>query len=105
MTMLGQFIEWLASGEKTPADLRAICLRRIEEKEPELRAWVEIALEEAAAPGPLHGIPFGVKDTFETLGLSTAFGTPLYAGRRGQCNAALVTTLRAQGAVVLGKTH
>lgn len=103
--MLRQFQEWLSSGEKTPADLRALCLRRIEEREPSLQAWVEIAPEEPAGEGPLHGIPFGVKDTFETLGLSTAFGSPLHAGRRGQCDAALVTRLRQMGATVLGKTQ
>ncbi|MEO7652499.1 MAG: amidase [Bryobacteraceae bacterium] len=103
--MLRQFLEWLSSGEKTPADLRAICLQRIEEQEPTLRAWVEIAPEEPAGEGQLHGIPFGVKDTFETLGLSTAFGSPLHAGRRGQCDAGLVTRLRRMGATVLGKTQ
>ena len=45
------------------------------------------------------------KDIFETLKMATEYGSPIYAGRKGACDAALVTTLRERGAVLLGKTQ
>jgi Asp-tRNA(Asn)/Glu-tRNA(Gln) amidotransferase A subunit family amidase len=103
--MLRQCIEWLESGEKTAADLVALCLKRIGDREPELRAWVEVSPQDALGFGPLSGIPFGAKDIFETRGLATEFGSPLFAGRKGQTDASLVTRLREAGAVLLGKTQ
>ena len=40
--MLRRFAEWLESGEKSEAELLEMCLERIREREPELRAWVEV---------------------------------------------------------------
>jgi Asp-tRNA(Asn)/Glu-tRNA(Gln) amidotransferase A subunit family amidase len=105
MGMLTQCVEWLESGEKTPADLVALCRARIAEREQELRAWVEVAPQDPLGNGPLDGIPFGVKDIFETRGLATEFGSPVYAGRKGHADAALVTKLRSRGAVMMGKTQ
>ena len=79
-------------------------LARIEESEPGIQAWVEVA-PRASAPGPLSGVPFGVKDIFETAGLPTEYGSPLYKGRRGTSDAALVRLLCEAGAQLLGKTH
>ena len=103
--MLRQFTQWLESGEKAPADLLRLCQARIAECEPEVRAWVEVRPQAAAANGPLRGIPFGAKDIFETPGMATEYGSPVYAGRKGDSEAALVTVLREAGAVLLGKTH
>ncbi|MGO9260433.1 MAG: amidase [Bryobacteraceae bacterium] len=55
--------------------------------------------------GPLAGIPFGAKDIFETRGMATEYGSPLYAGRKGEADAAVIAELRAQGAILLGKTQ
>jgi Asp-tRNA(Asn)/Glu-tRNA(Gln) amidotransferase A subunit family amidase len=103
--MLRQYIDWLESGEETPADLIDLCLKRIAEREPELRAWVEVSPQEAVDDGPLYGVPFGVKDIYETRGLATEFGSPIFAGRKGQTDAVLVTRLRDLGAVLIGKTQ
>ena len=105
MGMLTQCVEWLDSGEKSPADLVALCQARIAEREPQLHAWVEVAPQDSLGNGPLDGIPFGVKDIFETRGLPTEFGSRAFAGRRGQADAALVTSLRLQGAIMMGKTQ
>jgi Asp-tRNA(Asn)/Glu-tRNA(Gln) amidotransferase A subunit family amidase len=105
MGMVRQYIEWLESGEKTSADLVALCQERIAEREPELRAWVEVAPQDGHGKGPLSGVPFGVKDTYETRGLATEFGSPIYAGRKGQTDATLVTQLRTRGAILMGKTQ
>ena len=74
----------MKSGEKTPLDLLAICLRRIAIGEPDIRAWVEVSPQDALGDGLLNGIPFGVKDIFETRGLATEYGSRLYEGRKGE---------------------
>ncbi len=66
---------------------------------------MEVNPQPPTGDGPLRGIPFGAKDIFETRGLATEYGSPLYAGRKGTEDAALVARLRARGAVLLGKTH
>jgi Asp-tRNA(Asn)/Glu-tRNA(Gln) amidotransferase A subunit family amidase len=90
---------------KTGSDAAA-CLRRIAERDPEIQAWVEV-LSDPAPPlsGPLQGVPFGAKDIFETRGIATEYGSPLYAGRKGERDAHLITVLREAGAVLLGKTR
>jgi len=103
--MLRRFIEWLEAGEKTEAELLDLCLQRIREREPELQAWVEVKPQPALGKGPLRGIPFGVKDIFETAALATEYGSPIYKGRKGEKDAALVRTLRERGAVMVGKTQ
>jgi Asp-tRNA(Asn)/Glu-tRNA(Gln) amidotransferase A subunit family amidase len=105
MGMLQQCIDWLESGEKTPAGLVDLCLERIAVREPELRAWVEVSPRDSLGSGALDGIPFAVKDTFETRGLSTEFGSAIYAGRKGATDAALVVQLRRRGGIMLGKTQ
>jgi len=81
------------------------CLRRIAACDGEIRAWVAVAPQPATADGPLRGVAFGAKDIFETKGLATEYGSPLYAGRRGACDAVLVAMLRSRGAVLVGKTQ
>lgn len=81
------------------------CLLRIAQCDSEIRAWVEVNPQPATASGPLDGVPFGAKDIFETRGLATGYGSPLYAGRKGTEDAALVAALRAKGAILVGKTH
>jgi Asp-tRNA(Asn)/Glu-tRNA(Gln) amidotransferase A subunit family amidase len=104
--LLVQFLEWLESGARSPRDLLEICRARIAEREPELRAWVEIVqAPEEPAEGPLCGIPFGAKDVFETRGLATEYGSPIYAGRKGERDAAVVSKLGVLGAVLVGKTQ
>jgi Asp-tRNA(Asn)/Glu-tRNA(Gln) amidotransferase A subunit family amidase len=95
----------LAAGEFTPAGLLELCLERIRERDDEVRAWVVVAPQPPTASGALDGIPFGVKDIFETRGLATEYGSPVYAGRVGVEDAALVAALRRAGGVLLGKTH
>ena len=63
------------------------------------------ASAEATGNGALGGIPFGVKDIIETRGLATEYGSPIYKGRIGTADAAIVRQLRQRGGVLLGKTH
>ncbi len=59
---------------------------------------------EAAAKLPLLGVPVAVKDIFNTAELPTEYGSPIYRGYRPRADAALVSLLRAAGAVIVGKT-
>ncbi len=54
--------------------------------------------------GPLHGIPYGLKDLFDTAGVTTGWGAEPYADRVPATDAAIPQRLRAAGAVLLGKT-
>jgi Asp-tRNA(Asn)/Glu-tRNA(Gln) amidotransferase A subunit family amidase len=103
--LLRQFIDWLERGERTAEDVLRLCLDRIARAEPDVRAWVEVAPRAVRKEGRLRGIPFGAKDIIETRGMATEYGSPLYAGRRGECDAAVITMLEEAGAVLLGKTH
>ena len=103
--MLLEFLRALNSGEKTPGELLEICLRRIAAAEPDIQAWVEVSPQAPLAGGLLDGIPFGVKDIFETAGIATEYGSAIYAGRKGVVDAPVVSGLRRTGAVLLGKTR
>ncbi len=59
---------------------------------------------ESAAHLPLIGVPVAVKDVFDTAELPTEYGSPIYRGHRPRADAALVSLLRAAGALVIGKT-
>lgn len=86
-------------------DRVAEAMRAYHATESQIHAWVEVNPQEPLADGPLEGIPFGVKDIFETTGLATEYGSPLYAGRKGTFDAEIVTTLRQLGGVLFGKTQ
>jgi amidase len=70
-----------------------------------IHAWVQVLPEKPTGNGRLSGIPFGVKDIIETQGLATEYGSPVYKGRTGTADAAIVRELRGRGAVLLGKTQ
>jgi Asp-tRNA(Asn)/Glu-tRNA(Gln) amidotransferase A subunit family amidase len=104
----------LAGRDITAEALTRACLDRIAEREPQVHAWTVVqadaALEQARAldrgpvRGLLHGLPLGVKDLFDTAGLDTAYGSPIYQGNKPVADAATVSLCREAGAVVLGKT-
>jgi Asp-tRNA(Asn)/Glu-tRNA(Gln) amidotransferase A subunit family amidase len=108
----------LAEGRISSEELVAACLARIKADEGRVQAWAfldpEHALNQAREAdlrrregkplGPLHGIPVGVKDIIDTQDMPTADGTVLHAGRTPFDDAAVVTMLRAAGAIIMGKT-
>ena len=53
----------------------------------------------------LHGVPFAVKDIYDTAGMPTEWGTPVHRGRVPTSDAKVVADLSSMGAIVLGKTH
>ena len=92
-------------------------LARMKKYSPKLLCLItsteELALEQAAAAdkeiraghyrGPLHGIPFGLKDLFDTKGILTTFGAEPYQTRIADKDATVVERLRAAGAVLMAK--
>ncbi len=110
--------EVVRSGQITSEELVQASLDRIAEVDDTVQAWAHLdsdhALEQARAAdlarsegkalGPLHGIPVGVKDIFDTKDLPTEDGTVLHAGRQPAADATAVTMLRQAGAVIMGKT-
>lgn len=97
--------EWLgASREERDRRLQS-CLDSIRELDPALHAWVQVQPQLPPREGPLSGIPFGVKDIIETRGLATEYGSPIYRGRVGAEDAAIVRDLRQRGGVLVGKTQ
>jgi len=100
----------IAAGRLSPAALTEACLDRIAAREPtrRARAWLDPAAARAAAaaarPGPLHGLPIGVKDVLDTADMPSQYGSVIWEGHRPRADAACVAWARAAGAVVIGKT-
>jgi Asp-tRNA(Asn)/Glu-tRNA(Gln) amidotransferase A subunit family amidase len=103
--LLRQFLTSFESGERSALELTEFCLEQIRLRDADLHAWVEVDPQPPSGSGTLNGIPFGAKDIFETRELHTQFGSPLFAGRKGDVEAGLITALRQRGAVLLGKTE
>ena len=109
---------WIRSRALTSRRLTQIYLDRIAQLGPRLECFATVtpdqALAEAEAAdaltragvnlGPLHGIPYGVKDLFDTKGVVTGWGAEPFRHQVPEADAAIVTRLRAAGAVLLGKT-
>jgi Asp-tRNA(Asn)/Glu-tRNA(Gln) amidotransferase A subunit family amidase len=89
------------------------CLERIAERDGATHSFVRLRADEALAEArerdaepagrPLHGVPFAVKDIFNTRDLPTEFNSPMYRGFQPARDAAAVALLRAAGGVFLGK--
>jgi Asp-tRNA(Asn)/Glu-tRNA(Gln) amidotransferase A subunit family amidase len=108
----------IARGAISAEEYTRACLDRIAAVEPDVQAFVHLdgdhALAQARALdrhksnggriGPLHGIPVGIKDIFDTTDYPTECGSPVLAGRRPQADATAVRKLREAGAVIIGKT-
>src|SRR5256884_6698010 len=100
------------------AELVQACLARVRETDAEVQAWAFLdpdhALAQARAaddwrlgagpPGPLQGGRVGIKDIIDTADMPTENGSVLHAGRTPSRDAAVVSMLRAAGAVIMGKT-
>jgi Asp-tRNA(Asn)/Glu-tRNA(Gln) amidotransferase A subunit family amidase len=107
----------LESERITSTDLTKMYLGRLKRYGDKLHCVVtlteELALAQAAAAdaeikagryrGPLHGIPFGVKDLFDTKGIKTTWGAKPYENRVAQVDATIVERLRDAGGVLCAK--
>src|SRR5688572_14005166 len=120
-------VEWTARGQADAVRRRQISARellelhlaRIAERNPDLNAIVSLdeerARQGAAAAddhlarggpvGPLHGLPFAVKDTHAVAGWRTTYGSPLFADHVPEVDDLVVERIRRAGAVVIGRTN
>ncbi|MGE5346126.1 MAG: amidase [Acidithiobacillales bacterium] len=109
--------EKIRKRELSPVDLTEACLERLETTGPVLGAVITVtrdlarkeakaAREEVAAGswrGPLHGIPYGVKDLLATKGIPTTWGAEPYRDQVFDYDATVVRRLREAGAVLVAK--
>jgi Asp-tRNA(Asn)/Glu-tRNA(Gln) amidotransferase A subunit family amidase len=97
----------MASGQLDRETLVEACLARIADREPVIHAFAHfdpILARRSARPGPLHGLPIGVKDVLDTADMPSEYGSPIWQGWRPRADAAPVAWARAAGGVVMGKT-
>jgi Asp-tRNA(Asn)/Glu-tRNA(Gln) amidotransferase A subunit family amidase len=103
-------LEEIASGRISSRDYTEALLDRCQAA-ADLNAFIHLdrdaalAAAEAAATGPLGGLPIPVKDNFDTVGVATTAGTPALRGNVPNKNAAVVQKLLDAGAFVLGKLN
>ncbi len=112
----------LRARQISSVELTQDSLRRIRDLQPRLNAFItiteDLALDQARRAddelsrggiqkidrGPLHGIPYALKDNFDTRGIPTTCGSRIFAARIPDRDAAVYTRLTAAGAVLTGKT-
>src|SRR2546426_242728 len=108
----------ISRGALSSQELVDACLARVREVDGQVQAWAFLDPDHARAQaraadefrlagqpiGPLHGVPVGLKDIIDTDDMPTENGSVLHAGRTPPRDAAVVTLLRAAGAVIMGKT-
>ena len=110
----------IASRELSAVEVMRAHLDRIHEVNPRLNAIVTLLDDDAALAmaqeadravaaggplGPLHGLPFAVKDLMDTAGMRTTYGSPLYADHVPTTDSLLARRVREAGALVIGKTN
>ena len=112
-----QLSRWVEKRQITSTRLTNIYLERLEKFNPQLRCVItltrDLALQQAKQAdeeiaqgkyrGPLHGIPFGVKDLLDTAGIPTTWGAEPYRDRVPKEDAEVVKRLYAAGGVLVAK--
>lgn len=112
-----QLSRWIETRALTSQRLTAIYLDRLQLFDPKLRCVITLTQDTALAQskqadaeiaaghyrGPLHGIPFGVKDLLDTAGIPTTYGAEPYRNRIPEADSAVVKRLRDAGAVLVAK--
>jgi Asp-tRNA(Asn)/Glu-tRNA(Gln) amidotransferase A subunit family amidase len=104
----------IQEGSLSSEELVRSCIERIEARDSVIRAWLHVDKAKAIATarerdkypqkGPLHGLPFGVKDMIDTADMPTTYNSNCYWQHRPAKDAACVAVARHSGAVILGKT-
>src|SRR5438105_3029414 len=103
--------------ELSPVDLVEALLARATDVDPRVQAWVRLDAERAVATAraaeqalagdadlpPLHDVPFGAKDIFDSAGLATSAGFRPYASRTPSTDAEPIARLKRSGAILMGK--
>jgi len=108
---------WIEKRQLTSERLTKIYLKRIQQFDPKLRCVITLTADSALARakkadeeitagnyrGPLHGIPYGVKDLLDTAGIPTTYGAEPYRNRIPEKDSTVVKRLNDAGAVLVAK--
>jgi aspartyl-tRNA(Asn)/glutamyl-tRNA(Gln) amidotransferase subunit A len=110
--------ELIRTREVSPVEVVQAHLDRIDAVNPRVNAVVTIAEDALASAkkaeeavqrgeelGPLHGVPFTVKDSIDTAKVLTQRGSPIFRGRRPDADATSVARLKQAGGILLAKTN
>ena len=114
-----QFATRLRSRKVSAVDLVEHCLRRIEQDNSSLNAFIRVMGDQARADaaaadrdlasgrdrGPLHGVPVAIKDLVDIAGTPTTAASRVREGHVATADAPIVTALREAGAIIIGKTN
>jgi aspartyl-tRNA(Asn)/glutamyl-tRNA(Gln) amidotransferase subunit A len=114
-----EFGRTLRAREITARELTEACLRRIDELQPQLNAFIRVMADEARRDaeaadrelaagrdrGPLHGVPVAIKDLIDVEGVPTTAASRVRDRHVAAADAPVVTRLRNAGAVLIGKTN
>jgi aspartyl-tRNA(Asn)/glutamyl-tRNA(Gln) amidotransferase subunit A len=109
----------IRSKKVSPVELTEACLDRIKTYNPKVNAWITVMREKALAQArdlekeqksgtfrsPLHGIPIGIKDSIDTVGVRTTAASAIYEYRFPTEDAEVVRRLKAAGAILIGKCN
>ena len=110
----------MIKGKKiSPVELMEVIFRRINDLNPKLNAFLTLAEQEAMDSakkaeellskgtdlGPLHGMPVGIKDLYNTKGIRTTYGSLVYKDNVPEEDGILARRLKAAGAIIIGKTN
>jgi len=114
---LARLSRWIESRKLSSERLTHIYLDRIDRFDSKLRCIITLTRDQALAQakkadaeiaaghyrGPLHGVPFGVKDLLDTAGIATTYGAEPYRNRVPRQDSAVVKRLYDAGAVLIAK--
>lgn len=106
-------------GELSPVDVTEATLNRISRLDDELNAFItvlrdsaleqarraETELQQGVEGGPLHGVPLSLKDLFDTAGVRTTAGSPIWRDRVPDGTATAARRLMDAGCILLGKCN
>ena len=110
--------ELIRTKQLSPVEVVQAHLDRIEAVDPKVNAIVTVAEDAMVAArkaeatvmaggdlGPLHGVPFTVKDSIDTAGVMTQRGSPIFKGRVPDADATSVARMKKAGGILLAKTN
>ena len=102
----------------SPVEIVEDVLARIDERQPRINAFISVAHDHALDAareaerevtagrprGPLHGLPYCAKDLIMSAGMPTTMGSRLFEASIPERDAVTISRLRAEGAILVGKT-
>ena len=119
ITGIAALQERIREQQVSPVEVVNSCLKRIEQINPKLNVFITVLADQAREQartaeseiklgkwrGPLHGIPVGIKDFYDTAGIKTTAAFEHFKNRVPREDAVAVAKLKDAGAIIIGKTN